>query len=275
MIKAKDLANKAAEKVRTPAIPYVLGGRSNAGTDCINLVGWCVQELGGRNTDVPKGSNTAWRTVMQGTWTLQEAQRLGKLIPGALVYIKDAPTPQWPDGDFGHVGVYVGRQSGWAADQVIAHASASRGGVYPSTIKNAWNYVAWLRCVEYEAAVEADNDSVKEEIPSVVQPSSPGGSGTGLGLVKVTTSGGVLNIRQNAAMNGKKLGAIPNGALLEVTKTQGDWAYVSFGGVSGWVATQYLTQFNAGPSGNTCGACGLTRQEAEALVTTLTQALNR
>ncbi|MDR0396681.1 MAG: C40 family peptidase, partial [Oscillospiraceae bacterium] len=194
MINAIDLANKTVEKVRTPAIPYVLGGRSPAGTDCINLVGWCVEELGGKKADVPRGSNTAWRTIMQGTWTLREAQRLGKLVPGALVYICDSPTPQWPDGDYGHVGVYVGKQKGWAADQVIVHASASRGGVYQSTIKNAWTHVAWMKIIDYENGESGSASGVSAMSARVVK---KGGS-KGVNLLRVATSGGALNIRQSA-----------------------------------------------------------------------------
>ncbi|GHU65218.1 hypothetical protein FACS1894184_00590 [Clostridia bacterium] len=271
-INANALAAKVVEKVRTPAIPYVLGGRSNAGTDCINLVGWCVQELGGSKTDVPKGSNTAWRTVMSETWTLKEAQRAGKLVPGALVYIRDTPTAQWPDGDYGHVGVYVGRQAGWDADRVIVHASASRQGVYPSTLKNAWTHVAWLKCVSYGKGNEGGSAGIG---PQVMPDKGPegghqgghqGGHGSGIeggtdnsgatSLVRVTTNGGTLNIRQTPQLTGTRLGSIPNGTLLEVFETRDDWARVSFDGKSGWVSTQYLLPFMVNTGGCSRGAAG-------------------
>lgn len=251
MIMAKDLAAKAAEKVRTPAIPYVLGGRSEKGTDCINLVGWCVQELGGRRDDIPKGSNSAWKTSMQATWTLQEAQRQNKLIPGALVYICDAPTSKWPDGDYGHVGVYVGRQASWAADQVIVHASASRSGVYPSTLKNAWTHVAWLKCVAYDKASGGGSIPLTDGGSSAEAAVKPGEGDAVMSIARVATSGSALNIRKNPSTNGMKLGTIPNGTLIEVIQSQGDWIRTRFSAIEGWVSTQYLTaigELNRSPS---------------------------
>ncbi|MDR1263242.1 MAG: SH3 domain-containing protein [Oscillospiraceae bacterium] len=245
MIMAKDLAAKVAEKVRTPAIPYALGGRSDKGTDCINLVGWCVQELGGRKDDIPRGSNSAWKTSMQATWTLQEAQRQNKLIPGTLVYIRDAPTPKWPDGDYGHVGVYVGRQASWAADQVIVHASASRGGVYPSTLKNAWTHAAWLKCINYDKANGGDSIPPADGGSSVVAAVKPDGGCALTGIARVTTSGSALNIRKNPSTNGGRLGTIPNGTLIDVNESQGDWIRTRFNSIEGWVSAQYLTAMGA------------------------------
>ncbi|GHU69518.1 hypothetical protein FACS1894184_13680 [Clostridia bacterium] len=278
MIQANDLARKAVEKVRTPPIPYALGGRSDAGTDCINLVGWCVQELGGRKEDIPKGSNTAWRTVMQGQWTLQEAKKQGKLIPGALVYIKDAPSEQWPDGDFAHVGVYVGKQNGWSAGQVIVHASASRNGVYPSTIKNAWTHVAWLKCVDYtkqgdvrDSVVDvvgstppavasttshSDSDAVQvisanspiavQRSPITAQPSSTINQIPKRGIV--TAGGDGLLMREAPNSQGKYILKIPGGSIIDVITAVNGWYQTRWlnsqkQSFTGWVSADYVAPY--------------------------------
>jgi hypothetical protein len=218
------LAARAASKVREPAIPYALGGRSDAGTDCINLIGWCVQELGGKKDDIPRGSNTAWRTVMQWRGTLAEAKAQGKLVPGALVYICDAPTAQWPEGDFGHVGVYVGRK-----DIEVVHASASRGGVYPSTLKNAWNHVAWPTCVSY---------TTKTEKPE-------GGTTTVLYQATVTTQENALNLRATPAATAARVGTVPRGTLVDVLEETTGWRRIQFAGTTAWASADYLQRAGA------------------------------
>ena len=140
-LKAQSLADMAASKVRIPSIPYLLGGRSNRGTDCINLVGWCVQEMGGLKSDVPSGSNTAWRSSMSWKGTMDEANKQGKLVPGALVYILRAPTEKWPDGDYGHVGIYTGERPEFKVYHVIVHASAV-DGVTTCPMQTRWSRVA-------------------------------------------------------------------------------------------------------------------------------------
>ena len=225
MIKAMDLAALAASKARTPAIPYKEGGRSDAGTDCINLVGWCVEELGGEKSDIPRGSNTAWRTAMQWRGTLAGAKAQGKLLPGALLYICDGPTADWPDGDYSHVGIYIGQEG-----LEVVHASASRGGVYPSTLKNGWTHVAWLAVVSYEASAAA-TDPV---------PATEGGS-TLAKTAKVIAEDG---LRMRATPGGDYMLTIAQGAEIPVlgTSTVSGTLYVQTsaananGTFTGWVA---------------------------------------
>jgi hypothetical protein len=246
VIQAKDLAAKAASKVRTPPVPYALGGRSDRGTDCINLVGWCAQELGGKPDDVPRGSNTAWRSVMEWTGTLDEARRTGKLIPGALVYICDAPTAQWPDGDYGHAGVYVGPQPGWTKDQVIAHAPASRGGVFPSTLKNAWTHAAWLKCVDYADRASSAKPAappVKSAEPVApptepVEPAEPPSTPARPTRVVISASGDV-NMRKTPSRSGFYMGRIPTGETVEVVGFRAGWYRVRYGPLTEWIDGAY------------------------------------
>jgi len=168
IVAAAELAANILGKVRTPAIPYKLGGRSDSGTDCINLIGWAMQELGGQ--DVPRGSNEAWNKSMAWRGTLAEAKRLGKLVPGTILYIdyqKPAGGSNGTAGKMDHAAVYVGpgygikTPDGKAGD--VVHASASRGGVFPSTQANGFTHAAWLNGVDY----------VGESAPSVQAPAQP------------------------------------------------------------------------------------------------------
>jgi len=174
IVAAAELAVNILGKVRTPAIPYKLGGRGDSGTDCINLIGWAMQELGGQ--DVPHGSNEAWNKNMAWRGTLAEAKQQGKLVPGTILYIDYAATPGGSDGTPGkmdHAAVYVGSghgiktPDGKAGD--VVHASASRGGVYPSTLANGYTHAAWLAGVDYSGA---STSSIQSPSQSVLQPES-------------------------------------------------------------------------------------------------------
>ncbi len=56
----------------------------------------------------------------------------------------------------------------------------------------------------------------------------------------VTTSGGTLNIRSGTGTSYSILGAVPNGTALAVQKISGNWAYITYNGISGWVSMDYL-----------------------------------
>jgi len=173
------LAANILGKVRSPAIPYRLGGRSDSGTDCINLIGWAMKELGGQ--DVPRGSNEAWNKSMAWKGTLAEAKKQGKLVPGTILYIDYQKPPGGSNGTPGkmdHAAVYVGSghgiktPDGKAGD--VVHASASRGGVYPSTLANGYTHAAWLAGVDYTGA-----DTLSNQSPSQSGLNSQDESGSG------------------------------------------------------------------------------------------------
>lgn len=258
MITAKELVLEVLDKVRLPAIPYVLGGRSENGTDCINLVGWCVQALGGGRSDVPRGSNTAWRQSMQWRGTLAEAKAEGRLIPGALLYICDGASVDWPDGDYGHVGIYVGQP-----DMEVVHASASRAGVYPSTLKNGWTHVAWLSCIDYAAAVEPEVPSETAQAPKAST------------NARVVTTGGTLNLRSGAGLGYSKVGAAPCGALVAVLDdSRGDFWQVRYGGLVAWASTEYLRPEVTGEGNVLVGDnIAIRREDAQAWYAALAAAL--
>lgn len=57
---------------------------------------------------------------------------------------------------------------------------------------------------------------------------------------KVVSSDGSLNIRSTASSSGTVLGTIPSGTYIMVSSISGNWAYVTYNGVSGYVYTSYL-----------------------------------
>ena len=64
----------------------------------------------------------------------------------------------------------------------------------------------------------------------------------------VKTSGTNLNIRSSHSTSGSVIGSIPNGTTVYVSKGNGTWAHVTYGGKSGYCSMQYLTLANPKPS---------------------------
>ena len=68
------------------------------------------------------------------------------------------------------------------------------------------------------------------------------------GSYVVKTSGDPLNIRADANASATKLGQIPNGATVTVSKSVGGWAYIKYGNLQGWVSAKYIVKTTAAPT---------------------------
>lgn len=60
------------------------------------------------------------------------------------------------------------------------------------------------------------------------------------GKYTVSTSGSVLNMRVSPDAESQVLEKIPNGTIVEVTKSVLGWAYVTYNSAQGWVSSAYL-----------------------------------
>ncbi len=63
---------------------------------------------------------------------------------------------------------------------------------------------------------------------------------TKAGKYKVATKDDPLGIRLQADQDGQRVGEIPKGTEIEVLAVYGDWGYVNYEGIGGWVAMKYL-----------------------------------
>lgn len=235
IVTAQAFVTAILDKVRTPAIPYVLGGRSDKGTDCINLIAWVMQELGGKS--VERGSNKAWQANLKAgryTATLEGAQSARMLLPGSILYIDYTKPPGGATGTAGtmdHAGVFVGDGHGIKTPDGrpgnVVHASLSRGGVYPSTLQNAWTHVLWLDGVDYVGSNAAALGGAPVVGGSVPAPAAPAqiGPGPGQAMVVTTTSGLILRHVAGQKTPGKDK-TMPIGTVVSVLRVEGDWAQV-------------------------------------------------
>lgn len=202
MVKASDFVYQAvALAQRTPPIPYAMGGTTPQGMDCRGLVVYLLRQLGHPDYRTA-GATSMWRDDCVDKRPLAQAD----LRPGDLLFIRSGDTSE-------HMGVYCG-----APDCEVVHASATKGCVCASTLKNGWTHAARHRLIDYDSADREGGDSMAAEYI-------------------VRAQGG---LRQRKTPGGTYMQMIPDGTRLAALQTQGDWTQVSYGGFTGWVSTAYL-----------------------------------
>ncbi len=160
--------------VAARAVAAVVEGHAYAEMDCQAFIEHCVTACGGQMAFA--GSNDMARNAVTGLWPLAEAQRLGKVVKGAGLFINagagSEPAKYRSDGqgDFNHVGFYVGEnalsdtdKNGKSRDCNVVHSSATMGRVAGSTLKNGWTHVGWFKAIDYgEAAGVVDDGDEKD-----------------------------------------------------------------------------------------------------------------
>ncbi len=208
-----------------PVIPYVAAGETRVGLDCQGLVELCVREAGGKISYA--GSNDMFRNALTWRGTLAEANAQGKLLPGAALFILEAdgkePAKYKADGigNASHVGLYLGEKSA-----EVVHASASKGCVCASTLKNAWTHVGLLKAVDY--GTQEGGGIMAEKATIVAQ------------------SGTTVNMRDRP--DGALVVRVPVGAEVTVSMRSGGWARASYGGYDGYIMESFLAS-GAGAAG--------------------------
>lgn len=63
------------------------------------------------------------------------------------------------------------------------------------------------------------------------------------GQYKIKTSGSVLNMRAAADPNSSVVAKVPNGTVINVTKSVTGWAYAKYNSFSGWVSSDFLVEY--------------------------------
>lgn len=89
------------------------------------------------------------------------------------------------------------------------------------------------------ANVPVSGTGVGTTAPQSTKP-TPSASENKIGKYKVATKDDPLGIRIEAEQNAQRVGEIPKGTEIEVLAFYGDWGYVIYDGVSGWVSSKHL-----------------------------------
>jgi len=236
-VTAAAFVQKAVELAKLhPPIPYVLGGRARAGTDCSNLIRLILKELGA--SDIQAGSNAMWASHVTNKAFIHAGGNFrggGHLAQGVLLFMDyGTPANQTATGTPGkmdHMGIYVGPVSGLVTPDGkqadVIHASASRGIVCGSTLKNAWTHVAHLKGMIFDEGgtlglVDMGPANPAGSLPN--NPAPPKALGQGQARVITTTSG--LYLREGPHTKYRRIKEMPIGAIVEVVHIQDGWANV-------------------------------------------------
>ncbi len=97
--------------------------------------------------------------------------------------------------------------------------------------------------------------AVDEElfVPETTAPTSPANNEPAIaqGYYMVKTSGSVLNMRAEADSDSDVVAKIPNGTILNVTKSVSGWSYAKYNSFSGWVSSSFLVEAPATTAAST------------------------
>jgi hypothetical protein len=112
----------------------------------------------------------------------------------------------------------------------VVHASASKGKVVPSTLKNGWTHIGWLKAVQYNQPQSTENE-VTPMKTAVVH----------------AESGETVRMRKFPSTQDIALANVPVGTTVGVLDRQGEWWRITHGGLTGWMMSEFLTAPVADP----------------------------
>ncbi|NLV58665.1 MAG: hypothetical protein GXY67_07825 [Clostridiales bacterium] len=235
---------RRARSTRAPwEIPYVPNGMTLDGMDCQGLIEYLAMQCGMTKAQVNlAGSNAHWRMTCKWRGTVAECVKaFGSVPPGAWLFIHtDGYNSKYKDndGDASHVGAFL---DGTTA----VHASSSQGKVAASTFKGkaingGWNCVGLSKWINFGAAIE-------QKIAALQGGTAGQAAEVSIQMALydarvVTQNGKGCYLRALPDGESKTLATVPYGATVQVLEVSGDRSRVFWGGVNGWMPSQFLQQ---------------------------------
>ena len=204
--------------------------------DC-GFIGTYIKEVEGGAGSIPRGSDGKY-----GKWFKKSVNMPPER--GDLFFLRYADYPKEDKYFCDHVGI---------VEEVIGNIITTLEGNVDATNPNRWAETSVFKSkVRYlndstvyafyrpnwQTETKSTSTATKKEVEIYQFNSSKVVDYT----VKVTATDD-LNIRQGAGMNFQKLGVVPYGAVLKVTRyTSGGaykWGLIEYDGVKGWIALDY------------------------------------
>ena len=112
-------------------------------------------------------------------------------------------------------------------------------GSMPQAKRNGYDFGGWY-CAAFNYTLNI-NDTYGEESNSTFEAVWT----AKLGNYTITTNSDPLNIRDGAGSASSVIGQVPKGTVVNITTIYGDWGYITYNGVSGWVSLAYCTYHSA------------------------------
>ena len=268
-----------AEQLARAGCPYL--GVPYSDMDCQKFVEKCLSDVG-ISKDLA-GSN-AWFRTMTWVGTPKECkQKFGKIPPGAFLFILEnngkEPEKYKPDGlgNASHIGLYTSlnaaemvRIAVEAGDEDAGlfvhgsgaiHSSSSRGHVCTSTfegkaINGGWNSVGLWDKVDYGPEINAilRGGSGPDPVPGPAEYATVHAN-----------NGKPVKMRAKPSTSCGTYWEVPVGAQVKVITPGAEWTKISWGGITGYMMSKFLTEEQGGGQ-VTVVIHGLTLSEANELV---------
>lgn len=206
---------------------YVWGKAEKGCVDCAGAFTYAFSKLGGK---IAHGSNTIERRYTRGgllpigfaepgmaAFKAKSPGESGynlpdKFLPGGASYNCDLT-------DYYHIGL---------VDEDVRYVLNAKGEKYGFcrdrlTTQNGWDFVAYLKDVDYGSEEKGDDKAMKATV-----------------VLPVGASGTTVNMRDSASKSAKLITRVPVGTVVDVTQDQGDWCEIYYDGQSGWMMSNYL-----------------------------------
>lgn len=92
--------------------------------------------------------------------------------------------------------------------------------------------------------ITIDEEYLSAVVPTTTLPVTTAGEpAIAQGKYMIKTSGSVLNMRAEADPNSNVIAKIPNGTVVNVSRSVMGWAYVKYNSYSGWVSADFLVKY--------------------------------
>lgn len=239
-ISARNAIARARELLGTPY------GSGPGEIDCINLIVKVIRTTtpGGIRGYKTAGTDTLWASAVSAAKyrdLIWRQEGLTGARPGMLAF-KGKPTDKIGDGQPHHVGL-VAEKNG---ELTVIHASSANGKVVETPLAGpyGWTLLAIHRYITPEGVGDGLSTAAAGPLPSElgrigeeVLPMSTEAQYQ----ARVVTDNGPLNLRSGPGRSYNRIASIPRGETVDViAEYETGWAFVSYRGTSGYVATEYL-----------------------------------
>lgn len=209
---------------------YIWGEAREGCVDCSGAFDYAFEKLHGLN--YPHGSNSiARKFTVGGLLPVSEAKpgmaAFKAYAPGENGY--DLPDKFFPGGssyngdmnDYYHIGL-VDEDPKW-----VLNAKGTKYGFCRDAItgKNGWDFVAYLKGVDYNNSAEEKGETVMQEA-HVVLPSG--------------ASGSTVNLRKTDEKSSTVIAKVPVGSEVQVTMDLGLWCQIVWDGKTGYMMSNYI-----------------------------------
>lgn len=206
MIKASDAIRVARQLIGTP---YSV-------LDCINLIKKVIRTApGGVPGYTTAGTNALWKSyglTKKYKDLVSRKTGIADARAGMIAFKADG-------SDFHHAGIVTDVGT-------VIHSSSTQGGrgvvETPLTAREGWTHLAVHRYIE---AV----DTAEEEAMYKAQ-------------VALNSSKSSLNVRVGPSTADKVVGTLPDEAVVSVLAANGDWSFIQYQALTGYVASRYLVK---------------------------------